>query len=307
MGNNNIVLSLCIPTNGMTEWVIPLLESIYDQNCNEDLFEVIITNNGENKDFYKDIERFVLKHKNIIYKKTNSLLFQNQIDCFRLASGQLVKFLNHRDILEKGSINKIINTIENNKVDKPIIYFLNNQKRINRENEILDFDSFMYELSYYSTWSGGTTFWNDDIDLLLSKREYDKYFPHIDIVFAFENNRKYLIINDVLSHQKPIDETKKGRYDLFDAFANHFIEIIKSLCINNKITKNSYDKIKFDNLIFVIGLHYQYIVKKAPCSYILTNFWNEFLKQYNYIDFFYGYFCFFIRKIGSKINIIYEK
>lgn len=302
MGNNNIVLSLCIPTNGMTEWVIPLLESIYDQNCNEDLFEVIITNNGENNNFYTDIEKFVLKHKNIIYKKTNSLLFQNQIDCFRLANGQFVKFLNHRDILEKGSINKIINTIENNKVDKPIIYFLNNQKRINRENEILDFDSFMYELSYYSTWSGGTTFWNDDKDLLLSKREYDKYFPHIDIVFAFGDNRKYMIINEELSQQKPIDETKKGKYDLFDAFANHFIEIVKSLYLNKKITLKTYNRILSDNLLFVIALHYQYIVKKQPCSYVLKNFWNSFFKSYTIFDFLKGYFIFIIKKVYTKFK-----
>ena len=307
MASNNIVLSLCIPTNGIVEWVVPLLESIYNQNCDDYLFEVIITDNGENNELYNSIEKFTTNHKNIIYKKTNSLLFQNQIDCFRLANGKLVKFLNHRDVLEKGSINKIINIIEANKVDKPIIYFLNNQKRINRENEFLDFNSFAYELSYYLTWSGGTTFWNEDKEKLLSKRSYDKYFPHIDIIISNDNNRKYLIINDVLSHQKPIDETKKGKYDLFDAFANHFVEIINSFYANNKIIKNTYSRIKFDNLLFVIGLHYQYIVKKTPCSYILTNFWGEFLKHYKLVDFFNGYFCFIIRKIALRLNRIYEK
>ena len=305
--NNGVLLSLCIPTNGIIEWVIPLLDSIYSQNCNEDLFEVIITNNGENNDLYGRIEKFLLIHKNIIYKKTNSVLFQNQIDCFKLTHGLLVKFLNHRDILEEGSINKIIQIIENNKTDKPIIYFLNSQIQINKENKILDFNSFAYELSYYATWSGGTTFWGEDKDELLSKNEYDKYFPHIDIVFAYGNDRKYLIINDRLSHQEPIDETKKGKYDLFDAFANHFIEIIKPLYQKGKITKKTYNKIRFDNLLFVIGLHYQYVFKRRPCSYIVTNFWSEFLKQYTVLDFFCGYFNFFVRKVYSKIKKVYEK
>lgn len=307
INDSKVALSLCIPTNGIVEWVVPLLDSIYNQNCNENLFEVIITNNGENNEFHKSISNFLCNHKNIIYKKTNSLLFQNQIDCFKLATGELVKFLNHRDILEEGSINRIIKIINNNKTNKPIIYFLNSQIKINRENEILDFNSFAYELSYYATWSGGTTFWGEDKDELLSKKEYDKYFPHIDIVFAYKDNRKYLIVNDKISHQKTIDETKKGKYDLFDAFANHFIEITKKLYYNNKITKDTYKKIKFDNLLFVIGLHYQYVLKGKPCSYIVTNFWSEFSKQYTFLDFLKGYFIFFVKKIYSKLKKIYEK
>ena len=41
------VLSICLPTNGVVEWVIPTLESIYAQNVNFSLFEVVISDNGE--------------------------------------------------------------------------------------------------------------------------------------------------------------------------------------------------------------------------------------------------------------------
>ena len=42
------IISLCLPTNGVKEWVFPVLDSIYSQNINNDLFEVIVTNNGTN-------------------------------------------------------------------------------------------------------------------------------------------------------------------------------------------------------------------------------------------------------------------
>ena len=43
----NTILSLCMPTNGVVEWVFPVLDSIFEQGCNSDDFEVIITDNGD--------------------------------------------------------------------------------------------------------------------------------------------------------------------------------------------------------------------------------------------------------------------
>ena len=45
------VVSLCLPTNGIIEWVFPVLDSIYRQNVDDSLFEVIVTDNGDNEQF----------------------------------------------------------------------------------------------------------------------------------------------------------------------------------------------------------------------------------------------------------------
>ena len=47
------LVSLCLPTNGVTEWVLPVLDSIYDQGVSPELFEVIVTDNGKNEAFRK--------------------------------------------------------------------------------------------------------------------------------------------------------------------------------------------------------------------------------------------------------------
>ena len=44
-------LSLCIPTNGIVEWVFPALDSIYAEGVDNERFEVIVTDNGKNEDF----------------------------------------------------------------------------------------------------------------------------------------------------------------------------------------------------------------------------------------------------------------
>ena len=44
----NPILSICLPTNGSVQWVIPTLRSVYEQGVDLSLFEVVITDNGEN-------------------------------------------------------------------------------------------------------------------------------------------------------------------------------------------------------------------------------------------------------------------
>jgi hypothetical protein len=298
------VLSLCIPTNGMLEWVAPLLESIYCQGIDDSLFEVVITDNGTNESFFDEINRFVRNHDNIIYKKTDVLLFQNQIECFRLATGEFVKFLNHRDILLNNCISKLIDVVKTYRAEKPIVYFLNEQRKIRCNDIMISFDTFMNELSYYSTWSGGFSFWKSDKNELLSLNAYDNYFPHIDVLLFYKNKRKYIIINDKLSFQNEVDDTKKGKYDLFDAFANHYVYILRQIYNNNYICRNTFIHIKNDNLLFVLRLHYMYIVKKKACSYILDSFWVSFLEQYSCTDFILGYVVLFTNVILSKIGQI---
>ena len=46
------LLSLCIPTNGIIELIFPVLESIYSQNdVDSSLFEVVVMDNGDNREF----------------------------------------------------------------------------------------------------------------------------------------------------------------------------------------------------------------------------------------------------------------
>ena len=100
---NEVVLSLCIPTNGISEWVFPVLDSIYGQANNLQKFEVVVTDNGNNSDFYKGMQEYCARYQNLRYEKTKAQGFTNQSDCFKLATGQLIKFVNHRMPLVKGS------------------------------------------------------------------------------------------------------------------------------------------------------------------------------------------------------------
>ena len=44
-------LSICIPTNGILEWMKPVMESILSQKADPAEYEVVVSDNGDHEDF----------------------------------------------------------------------------------------------------------------------------------------------------------------------------------------------------------------------------------------------------------------
>ena len=180
------LLSLCIPTNGVTEWVIPVIDSIYENHANIDQFEVIVTDNGNDDQFENEMLDYKKRYSNFVYSKTDAKLFQNQIEAFKLANGQLIKFVNHRMTLLPGALNYLLQVVMDNEEKKPFIYFLDNKCAGVYET----FDEFVKGMSYWSSYSGGVAMWRDDfrkMDLLNNKpmKGTRDYCPRCKTKFIF--------------------------------------------------------------------------------------------------------------------------
>ena len=147
----NILLSLCLPTNGIVEWVLPVLDSIYNQNIQESLFEVVVTDNGNNNEFEIKMNKYLIEHTNLVYKKTNAQMFHNQLEALKLASGQYLKFVNHRATMEKQSIEKMLEIIKENIHEKPVLFFANGTMR--NDYSCTSFDEFVEKLGHYASWT----------------------------------------------------------------------------------------------------------------------------------------------------------
>lgn len=209
------VISLCLPTNGVIEWVFPVLDSIYNQNVENDLFEVIVTNNGNNHQFDMMMQEYAEKHDNLIYKKTDAYMFHNQLEALKLASGIYLKFVNHRGIFQDGSLKKMLNIVLENLDDKPVIYFGNGVFK-NDEYILNDFDSFVGTLKRYVSWTTGVGIWKSDYEKIPDDVPIDKISPHSCILFSERNKKRYLIENFTFSKDIDTNASKKGTYDLLE-------------------------------------------------------------------------------------------
>ncbi|MCQ2584372.1 MAG: hypothetical protein MJ185_02185, partial [Treponema sp.] len=184
-------LSLCIPTNGIVEWVVPVIKSIYSQGIDDSLFEVVVCDNGKESKLQDFINEFYI-HKNFVYEISNAQMFQNQIACFKLARGNLLKFVNHRMLMEPGSIKYLLDFEEKYNETKPICYFSNQVLKIKDEIILNSFEEFVKSLSYYSSWSAGLCVWKDDFEKIPSNIQFNKMFPHATILFFIRDKKQYV-------------------------------------------------------------------------------------------------------------------
>lgn len=275
---NKPLVSLCIPTNGVIEWVFPVLDSIYKQECFDELFEVVITDNGNNKEFEKQILLYKQSHPNLRYYQTDALPFINEIESYKQAKGHLIKFVNHRTLLVNGALNQLIHLVKDNFETKPVMYFTNGV--LEKENKIFEynsFDEFVKNLSYWSSWSTGMTIWKEDFDKLPKDvSTFNELFPHTNVLFAETDRNQYLIDNTIIFNEIPQGKKPKGNYDLFYAFGVEYPSIILDLYRDNSITTNTFKSVLKDNLLFISELYYSYFIKKEYCSYDLNGLNNMY-------------------------------
>ena len=118
---NEPLLSICIPTNGISKWILPTLEAIYSQNVDISLYEVVITDNGADSTLSQDLELY--KYDNLHYVRTNDSGFLNLVTSLECGNGTLRKMLNHRSVIIPGTIERWLSFAEKYKKTKPVLFF----------------------------------------------------------------------------------------------------------------------------------------------------------------------------------------
>ena len=269
--NSQPLVSLCLPTNGVIEWVFPVLESIYSQDVNTSLFEVIVTDNGSNNDFKHRMKEYLAGHDNLKYEETNAPLFLNEIEAYKRASGKLIKFVNHRTLLIEGTLERLIQFVKDNENERPVIYFSNSAIPIEKKQyEYNSFNQFVKTLSYWSSWSTGMAIWKEDFEKLPEDVSgFNELFPHTSILFNERHRSRYIIDNSVIFKEMPQGRTPKGNYDLFFAFGVEYVWILCTLLRDKDITADTFRYVAERNLEFIAELYYDFCVRKEYCSYNL--------------------------------------
>lgn len=278
--SENILLSLCLPTNGVAEWCIPVIESIYKQNVNNELWELVVTNNGNDDEFDKIIENYCDSHKNLVYKKNKSILFDNQIESLKAARGEFLKFVNHRAVFVDGALNWMVETIRENIKTKPVIYMSNGSLKLESAFKTDSFDEFVRKLGKYASWTTGVGVWKSDFIKIASNHKYNYISPHSDILFNETCRGAYIIDDKKWFFEIDKNHSKKGKYDLYKTFIVDEPGITNDLFVKNKISKKTlmYVKKSYENL--VAGFYVKFNIFKEPCSYDISNFYKYAINNY---------------------------
>lgn len=306
MDNQRPVLSICIPTDGNVKWMIPTLDNIYSQECDMSLYEVIITDNGKSKELEEKLKQY--KYPNLHYIKTQDEGFSNIITSLKSGSGLYCKMLNHRSILLPGVITRWIEIIKKYIEEKPTIYFTDGVLGKYQYKECLNFENFVREMSYWSSWSAGIGIWDIDKDSLDSI-EYNKMFPNTSILFETRQNGKYVIWNE--KYQLMQDDSGKGGYNLFKTFAVDYLDIINDLRQKGRISISTFIFIKNALYSFLKEWYYKTIIKANNYTFENTNislYISVYYTKYVYIKLKYTSIYNYLNDIikTTIIKIIYS-
>ena len=283
---NNLLLSICIPTNGVVEWIIPAINSIYSQGVDNNEFEVVVTDNGEKDDLEIAVSQF--EYPNFHYYRTNSRGFENQIDAFEKCSGAFCKMLNHRSKMLPGSISRLLEVIKKYKEEKPIIYCAEGHVKGGEYVECENVDKFVRSLNYFISWSAGTGVWKEDLKDV-RKKKIDKMFPHIVFLLGLRNESKYVIWNQ--EYEQMGDDSGKGGYDLFDTFAVHFLDIFNGLLREGRIQQKTFYYVKKELLRFLVKLYKDEVVLPTKHTFILQNIRRNVKTYYGNLGFYMMVVC----------------
>lgn len=239
----SIWLSICIPTKGRVEILKNTLDSIYlDYEGSYDDFEVVISDNATDDLLPQMLEGYN-KYPNIFYEKSTSKGFLNSMNALKIGKGLLLKLHNDYTTLNKGALVEMISFVKEVVTLKPLIFFSNFELRNNKITACNSFDTFSYEVSFLNTWSTCFAIWKEDFDKQ-SKMPVNQIFPHTSLLLA-QHQKSSFIVNDTLLFGNQ-DIPKKGGYNLFEAFACQYLEMMEGCLRENQITEHTFKHIKQD-------------------------------------------------------------
>lgn len=273
----DLIFSICIPTCKRPDILRETLKSIYSQDTQSSLFEVCISDNSDTDETEELIKNEFGNIANLVYKRSDCKGFFNSIEALKLGKGRFLKLLNDYSVLKENSLEKFITSVRNLKSPESVIFYsmhaLRKQKVL---QEFGNFNDFLYDISYYSTWSTSFAIWKKDFDCLIqSDIEIDYMYPHTSFLFALTDKKQYIV--DDYEYVTNLQPKKKGGYNLVDNFVRIYLTMVEELYHKNYICKKTYLKIKNQILWFVADWKCQ--VKYNDCFTFTFDNCNQIIRN----------------------------
>jgi hypothetical protein len=278
---DNIILSICIPTRERPIILKNTLDSIYNSFSSLDKFEVVIYDSSEKMDTKVLIENYKYENLNYVYGPNKNGL--NLIEALKLGKGDFLKLHNDYSEFKIGSLNSLINCIEKNSKDKPVLFFTNREIESIDDGEFEDFNSFLTKINYWCTWSTLFGVWKSDFDLM-NKDSLNDMFPHTELLLDMTNKEKYIIINECFFINNTVKN--KGGYDLFYTFSVVFLNLLSEKVKKKVITIQTFNILKYKLLKeFLVNWYCGIVIFPNKYTFIKVNIKKSILTNYSYYDY----------------------
>ena len=123
--NSDLQLSIIIPVYQVEKYVRPCLESVFKQGLDDEVFEVIIVNDGTKDRSMEVIQDIIDSHKNItVINQENQGLSMARNNGMAIARGEYILFVDSDDLLIENSLGILLQKAHESSVDMLIANYL---------------------------------------------------------------------------------------------------------------------------------------------------------------------------------------
>ena len=248
------LLSICIPTYNRLEILKNTITSIYADTDGVSMndFEVIITDNTKEHTALSIINSF--RYSNLHYYPTDCEGFKNSYFAMLYGQGEYLKLNNNYTKFKKGTLKQIIDTLKEIKKYKTQIIYTNGLCSKKGFKQYNSFDQYLYNLSYFCSWSAGYGMWKEDFDRIKDSINLNNYFPQTSLLLTQNYKISFAIDNRILFEDQYVP--KKGGYNIFKVFYVDFLKLIIESYENKIISLKTLKKIKRELLYKYLSIRY---------------------------------------------------
>lgn len=293
---NNPLLSICIPTFNraiyLEDTILSIIKQRRFQETNE--VEIVISDNCSEDNSYEVCEKFIaiFGDKVHYYRNSENIKDENFEKVLSYGKGVYLKLNNDTLKHQEGSLDKMLQTIVQNEVEKNIIFFSNGLLNINHSSKCNNLNSFVDIVSFYSGWIAAFGIWREDfITFNDFSRCSNLQLTQVDVLFRLINSNKSVIVyNETLFISIP--PLKKGGYDLLTVFLDNYLFLLTEQLNNHKIKRETFESEKKKLLL------------KFICSWLVHARVNPEVNYFEQNNTFQRIFYYYKKNTGTIIKFL---
>lgn len=304
MENNTVLLSICIPTYNRASFLKAALENIVSDPSFNRTVEIVISDNASTDNTSQIVMSFCDKYNNIkYYKNDTNVKDLNFYLSLTRGTGRYLRLFNDTLRLKTGTLKLMLDKISASEEKYPLFFF-QNISALNRVNTSYvgdNINSFIGQVSYYTTWIANFGCWKNDLNQIVFPNRYSGLkLSQVDWIFQIIEKTDYYLIN-FGDYFTSIPPAKKGGYNIFNVFVNNYLYILKQYDLDFKsrfIEKNRLLK------YFVMQWMWDLYIDKDKFFFETNNKWDILFRHYYlYPTFYFEILKFSIKKILNKLGL----
>lgn len=289
---NNILLSICIPTYNRGEILAKTLEVYINDPEFDERVEIVISDNCSTDDTREICQKFINNYSNIFYYRNDlNITDKNFVKVLSLGRGKYLKLINDTVSMKPGTLKSILIILDTVKYETSPILFYQNIDFLN-SNEIVycsNLNELVSNVSFYIGWIANFGIWRKDFESLeIKDRLTHLQFTIVDLTIRLVNKNKCNIIH-FGDYYDVANLKSKGGYNVFETFGIKYLSLYNEYIETDLLQRKIFNVEKYRLFRYFLLSWYQTLVlfKDKKFTFNKKDAIKNMLENYRYNPYFY--------------------